>query len=349
MPYIMNWNAGVQWEFASNLLLDLNYQGSAGVGLLNYWNVNQMRPDISSDPAELETIRRAPQDYRPYPHFGQIRLYSNFGHSSYHGGTVKLERRFSSGVSFTSFYTFSKAIDEDSDDSAATGVSYYNRALEKARSDYDVTHRWVSYWTWELPFGRGKRWLNSGGVLGHLIGNWQFNGINTIESGSPVRFTHNGNLPSGASVFIPTGSGGPVGVLRPHPASGKTYDDIKLDWDRKGPCRHQTACAEPWADINAFAIPGSFEPGTIGRNIIDGPGLIWQQVSLARVIPINERIKGTLRFDLNQPFKFPFFNSPGSTVDFRNPQNFGKITGTIGSFSGQGGRTYMHVIFKLQF
>jgi hypothetical protein len=150
-------------------------------------------------------------------------------------------------------------------------------------------------------------------------------------------------------VYIPAGSGGPVGVLRPNPASGKTYDDIKLDWSRRGPCRHQIGCAEPWADINAFAIPGSFQPGAIGRNVIDAPGLLWQQFSFVRVIPIKERIKGTLRFDINQPFKIPFFNSPGSTVDFRNPQNFGKITGTIGSFSGQGGRTYLHAIFKVEF
>jgi hypothetical protein len=343
MPYIMNWNGGVQWEFARNMVLDLNYQGSAGVGLLNYWDINQIPLDISRDPVELETIRRASQNYRPYPHFGQIRHYSNYGHSSYHGGTVKVERRMSNSWSLTSFYTFAKAIDEDSDDSAAGGVTYYNRRLEKARSDYDVTHKWVTYWTWEMPFGRGKRWLNSGGVLGRVVGNWELNGINTVESGAPFGFTHNGNLPGGvANVYLP-------GTQRPDMAPGKTYDDIKLDWDRRGPCRHTLACAEPWADINAFAIPPSFTPGQTGRNIIDSPGLFWQQFSLVKAIPITERIRGMLRFDINNPFKIPFFNTPGSTVDFRNPQNFGKITSTIGSFSGQGGRTYLHAIFRVEF
>jgi hypothetical protein len=132
-------------------------------------------------------------------------------------------------------------------------------------------------------------------------------------------------------------------------AVGKTYDDIQLDWDRRGPCRHSTACAEPWADINAFGIPASFTPGMAGRNIISGPGLVWQQFSFVRVIPVTERIRGTLRFDINQPLKIPFFNTPGAAVDFRNPQNFGKITGTQGSFSGQGGRLYMHAIFKVEF
>lgn len=342
-PYIMNWNGGLQWEFASNFLLDLSYQGSAGVGLLNYWDINQIPLNISSDPVQLEQIRRASQNYKPYPHFGQIRHYSNYGHSSYHGGTVKVEKRLSAGWSFTSFYTFSKSIDEDSDDAAAGGVTFYNRRLEKARSDYDVTHRWVSYWTWELPFGKGRKWLNSGGIVGRVLGNWELNGINTMESGAPFGFTHNGNLTGPtANVYLP-------GTQRPDMAPGKTYDDIKLDWDRRGPCRHIAACIEPWADINAFAIPASFTPGQSGRNIISGPGLVWQQFSLARVIPVTERIRGTLRFDMNQPFKIPFFAAPSSAVDFRNPQNFGKIRTAQGGFSGLGARTYMHIVFRLEF
>jgi hypothetical protein len=343
MPYIVNWNAGVQWEFARNTVVDLNYQASAGVGLLNYWDINQISLNISSDPVELERIRRASQDFRPYPHFGQIRHYSNYGHSTYHGGTIKIERRMSNSWSLTSFYTFSKAIDEDSDDAAAGGVDFYNRRLEKGRSDYDVTHKWVTYWTWDMPFGKGRRWLNSGGILTHVIGNWELNGINTLESGAPFGFTHNGNLPGGiANVYLP-------GTQRPDMGPGKTYDDIQLDWDRRGPCRHTVACAEPWADINAFAIPPSFTPGQTGRNILTGPGLFWQQLSVVRTIPISERFRAMVRLDVNNPFKIPFFSVPGSTVDFRNPQNFGKITSTQGSFSGQGGRTYLHLILRLEF
>ena len=85
--------------------------------------------------------------------------YSNFGHSSFHSGTVKVEKRMSSGFTFTSFYTFGKSIDEASDDGTASGVTYYNRRLEKGRSNYDVAHRWVTYAIWELPFGKGKQFL----------------------------------------------------------------------------------------------------------------------------------------------------------------------------------------------
>jgi hypothetical protein len=339
MPYIMNWNGGFQWEFASNMLLDLSYQGSAGVGLLNRWDINAIPLDISSDPVQLEQVRRASQNYKPYPHFGAINHYSNYGHSTYHSGTVKVEKRFSRGFSLTSFYTFGKSLDEDSDDGAAGGMTFYNRRLEKGRSNYDVTHRWVTYALIEMPFGRGRRWLrDSNWFVNGALGGWELNLIQTAESGIPMTFSFTGS----PNVYLPMAS-------RPDMAPGKTYDDIRLDWDRKGPCRHQRACQPAWADINAFAYPASFTPGTAGRNILTGPGNFWHQASVSKTFSFTERLKGSLRYDINNPFKYYFFSTPVTAVDLRNPQNFGKITGNQGGFSGLGGRTYMQVVFKLEF
>ena len=89
--------------------------------------------------------------------------------------------------------------------------------------------------------------------------------------------------------------------------------------------------------------------GQAGRNIINGPGLVWHQASLAKEFRIGERFRGTLRVDVNNPFKAPFFAAPNSAVNFRNPQAFGKITATQGSYSGPGGRLYAFAIFKLEF
>ncbi len=339
MPYIANWNASLQWEVAHNYLIELSYQGSAGVGLLNRWDINAIPLDVSSDPAQLETIRRAAQNFKPYPHFGGILHYSNYGHSSFHSGTAKFEKRFSQGLSLVSFYTFAKSIDQDSDDGAAGGITWYNRSLEKARSDYDVTHRWITYATYDLPFGRGKRFMRDAHwLVNGALGNWSLNGIQTIETGVPFGFTFAGS----PNVYLP-------GATRANMAPGKTYKDIELPWDPHGPCRHQIACALPWANINAFAYPASFTPGNSGRNIQTSPGMFWHQVSISKSFPFRERLRGHLRFDVNNPFKEYFFNRPGNSVDFRNPQNFGKINGNQGSFSGLGGRLYMMAIFKLEF
>jgi hypothetical protein len=249
----------------------------------------------------------------------------------------------SGGFTFTSFYTWGKSIDEASDDGATSGVTYYNRRLEKGRSNYDVAHRWVTYAIWDLPVGKGKKFLNGGGIATKVIGNWQLSAIQSAETGIPLTFSHNGQLPGNVTnVYLP-------GAMRPDMAPGKTYDDIKLEWDRKGPCRHIVACALPWADINAFAVPASYTPGQSGRNIINSPGMFWHQFALMKTIPFRERIKGTLRVDFTAPFKYPFFSAPSTAVNFRNPQTFGKITTQQGGFSGLGAVTETMIIFRLEF
>lgn len=338
-PYVMNWNAGFQWQFASNMLVELSYQGSAGVGLLNRWDINAIPLNIANNFNDLDRIRRAAQNYKPYPQFGSIYSYSNYGHNTYHSGTLRFEKRFSHGMTLTSFYTHSKAIDESSTDGAASGVTFYNRGLEKGRADYDVPNRWVTYTTYALPVGRGHRFLgNSNWLLNGVLGNWNLSVIQTLETGAPFSFSVAGS----SNVWLP-------GTVRPDMAPGKTYDDIQISWDRHGPCRFNAACALPWADINAFAYPASFSPGQSGRNIVNGPGLIWHQGSLSKQFPIRERLKGTVRADINNLFKRPFFAVPNSAVNFRNPQAFGKITATQGSYSNLGGRTFIEVIFKLEF
>ncbi len=339
-PYILNWNAGFQRQVGSTVVIEVTYQGSSGVGLLNRWDINQIPLDISRDFNQLDLIRRGAQDYKPWTQFGSIFHYGNYGHNSYHSGTFKIEKRYSHGLTLTSFYTRSKSIDERSDDATATGATFYNRRLEKARSDYDVTDRWVTYTTYELPVGRGRRFLAHGNrVVNGALGDWRIGVIQTIESGAPFGFTQ---VPS-TNVYLP-------GVLRPDMAPGKTYKDIELPFDRHGPCRHTVACLDPWADLNAFAYPPSFTPGQAGRNIVSGPGVLWHQVSAAKSFPFRERLTGSFRVDVNNPFKVPFFGFPNAAVDFRNPQRFGKIASTRGITSGLGAsKLFIEMHFKLEF
>ncbi len=132
MPYTMNWNGGVQYELSSRVLLEVNYQGSASVGLLNRWDQNVVPLDVSRDPAQLERVRTSYQNFRPFTQFGNIFHFSNYGHSSFHSGTVKMEKRYSRGLSLTSFYTFAKAIDEASDDGGASGITSTTGAWKRA-------------------------------------------------------------------------------------------------------------------------------------------------------------------------------------------------------------------------
>ncbi|MFN0102880.1 MAG: carboxypeptidase regulatory-like domain-containing protein [Bryobacteraceae bacterium] len=341
MPYIMNWNGGFQYQLSNTMLVEATYQGSAGVGLLNRWDINQIPLNVSTDPAQLLNIFRASQNFKPYTQFGSVFHYSNYGHSSFHSGTVKMEKRMGNGFSVTSFYTFGKSIDEASDDGAAGGITFYNRRLEKARSSYDVSHRWITYALLELPFGKGRKWMNdSNWFMNGALGGWELNVIQTAESGVPLTFGFTGS----PSNYLPGGQ-------RADMAPGRTYDSIRLDWDRKGPCRHQLACQPAWADVDAFAYPAAFTAGNSGRNILTGPGNLWHQVSISKTFTVKERFKGSLRYDVNNPLKYYFFNNPSTTVDLRpaNRVSFGKINGNQGSFSGLGGRLYQQLVFKLEF
>ena len=133
----------------------MSYQGSAGVGLLNCWDHNSIPLDISTDRTVLDQVYKDPQSYKPFTNFGAVSLWSNFGHSTYHSGTLKVEKRFSHGLTMTSFYTRSKAIDDSDNDQSVSGITYYNRSLEKGRASFDLTNRFVTLCDVRLAGGQG--------------------------------------------------------------------------------------------------------------------------------------------------------------------------------------------------
>ena len=145
-PYVMNWHSSIQYEFTKDYVLDVSYQGSGGVGLIENWQTNTFPIDFGAgNPAFQAQVFAAPQNYRPYTHMGDVLMRSNFGHSTFHSGTVKLEKRFSKGFFFNTFYTFSKSINSQDTDNSGSGVApIQNRSLEKARAGYDRNHRWLA-------------------------------------------------------------------------------------------------------------------------------------------------------------------------------------------------------------
>ena len=141
--YVANWNATVEYQLSSNNLLKFMYQGSAGVHLVESWNVNVFPTDFgANNPALQAAAFAAPQNYLPYPQFGSINYMSNTGHSTWHAGTVQFVKRYSQGLVLNAFYTFSKALDDcDSDSGTCSGVApISNRNLNKGRAGYDRTH-----------------------------------------------------------------------------------------------------------------------------------------------------------------------------------------------------------------
>ncbi|MEZ5426900.1 MAG: TonB-dependent receptor [Pyrinomonadaceae bacterium] len=137
--------------------------------------------------------RSVAQALRPFPQYGLInnRLESQ-GQSNYNALKLDLQRRFTDGIQFGVSYTYSKLITDAASDlyggSALTGVLQNPGDRESLRSlsPDDVPHSVVFSYIIELPFGKGKRFLNKGAWIDRLVGGWQINGIQRYRSGTPI-------------------------------------------------------------------------------------------------------------------------------------------------------------------
>jgi hypothetical protein len=326
--YVLNWNGGVQYQINPTYMLELTYQGSAGVGLIERWQYNTFPIDFASNNASLrQAVFNNSQAYRPFPQFGDILLRSNTGHSSYHSGTIKLEKRYSRGLILSSFYTFAKTLDEQDNDNAGSGVApIQNRKLEKGRAGWDRNHVFTTSLTYELPLGKGRALLNRSGFWNVLFGGYEIAWIQTFETGYPYNFSFT-NSPYN---YYPTFAG----VRRPD-----CVQPVELvpNWRNLGPDRFNSAGINPIVNINDFAYPAAFAPGSCGRNVMTGVPLIWSTASAQKKFRFKERFSLEVRLDYDNPLKTWSFSAPSTTVDFKNPQTFGKLTadGTTAEWGGQ--------------
>jgi hypothetical protein len=128
---------------------------------------------------------------RPNENGGTISILENGGEYYYNSLQVELRRRFSNGLYFQTNYTFQKTLTNASGTDQFkfnTNLDNNRPELEYARADYDQTHVFNLNAIYELPFGRGKRWLDSGGWLNRLVGGFQVTSILNIGSGAPLTF-----------------------------------------------------------------------------------------------------------------------------------------------------------------
>jgi len=339
MPYVASWSGGVQWEFAKNFLFDAQYQGQSGVGQINSWDMNAIPLNVSSDPAQLRQIFTAQQNFKPYTQFGSIQHFSNYGHNSYHGGTFRVERRYAAGLSFNAFYTWSKTLNEVEGDGGDSGVTFYNRRLEKGRSSTDIRHRFVSVMSYELPFGQGRAFLNNNRLLNHALGGWELTWTQTFQSGQPFTV----NFAGSPNQYL-AGESRP-NILTTHQQA------VTPDW-QIGNNRFPTSAQNSYLNLASFAYPASFTAGTLGRNTFEGPGLNWTQLSLAKWWAVKERFRFQLRLDANNffPKKQPQYANPTSAYNVNNQGAFGRFTGTRGSFSDVGtSNSHILIVCRFQF
>jgi len=180
-PYMQQWQLSTQYELPFDTVLEIAYSGSKGTRLYSFYNANQAKP--SANPNALTAPRR------PIPAIDNaIFQLKPDGNSEYNGLQVRAERRFSHGLSLLMTYTYGHSLDNSSSvNLQSRNFSDFRWSAypewEHGNSDFDVRHRFVLSYVYELPFGRSKRFATTG-LADQVFGGWELSGIASLTSGN---------------------------------------------------------------------------------------------------------------------------------------------------------------------
>jgi len=296
----------------------VQYQASAGVGLQRNWNINGIPLSIAlgGNRALQDTVFQSQQNYMIYPQFGTVNLLSNFNHNTWHSGNIALEKRYGKGLTFNTSFNFSKSLSNDD------SLTYYNRQ-GKARTAYDQQKTFGAFIVYELPVGKGQKWLNRGGIANAVLGGWKVNMSENTLSGIPISVTHSGS----PNRYLTASR---VNALVP-------VEQAKVEnWDMGN--RFPTGAQTPYFKMSAFAYPDAYTIGSLGSRVLQAPGLLWMQVFATKSwYPVGERLKLSLRVDgHNLPWKAPNLAAPNTTYNLNNTAAWARFTGVVGDFSNFG-------------
>ena len=288
------WNFNVQRQLSPDLVLEAGYVASFGRNLTQFLLENQIR-----NPADYGKGQSA----RPVPVFGNIWGWGSGAKSRYHAATVRLEKRFGSGVAVLGSYTLAKSHDNAPGDFAVgnLGISTapidsYDISREYGLSGFDTRQRLVVSSLYEFPFGSGKRWLSQGKLMNYLVGGWDVSGITSWQTGLPVD-------------------------VRTQTTRTFSFNNQNRP-DRTASGNLENPTVDRWFDTGAFANPADFRLGNSGRNTVTAPGFFNIDATIAKKIGLGEG-----RF---LQFRGEFFNLT-NTVNFGSPNNilgnpnFGRI------------------------
>jgi hypothetical protein len=321
-PWTIQYNLNVQRELPWNVFVEIGYVGTRGYDLSRVGesglSLNQLDPQHMSLGSALNqpvpnpfygivnngvltqpTVARG-QLLRPYPQFTDvIPLYSSGAKSRYNALQMTGRKRMTQGLMFEGSYTFAKA--------SEIGMSHqnsYDIEASWALASYDIAHRFVISYLYELPFGRNRRFASGASTLVNaIIGGWQFNGITTIQSGTPLSITASNT----------------AGIFGARTQPNNNGQDPRLD----GPVSERL---NRYFDTTVYSQPAAF---TFGNEPIFSPVLRTHGVrnfdlSLFKNFSLRERITAQFRIEALNAFNRVQFSAPNTSV---TSSSFGVITG----------------------
>jgi hypothetical protein len=293
----MQWSLGIQREIFTDLLVDVSYVGTRTLGLIANVNINQSVPGPGAQPPR-----------RPFfainPNVTNITYRTNFGAAKYHSLQTRVEKRARGGLTMSLAYTWSHYLSNGGNINGGGNAPPQDARCyrcEWGSMPEDRRHVAVFNHVWELPFGRGKKFVTAG-AGGWLLGGWSLNGIWSGATGEHFTAT------LAAAVSNSAGGGGE----RPNRIADGNLPAGQRTIDR-------------WFDLAAFAAPAQFTFGNAGRGILVGPGSFNLDAGIHRSFVLGEGWKLTFRWEMFNAFNRTNFATPNAAIG--NAQA-GQISGT---------------------
>ena len=337
-PTVVEWNYFIEQQLTQNMSIRVGYVGSHAYHNIIDIDANTIAPQICSDPNGClagglrptvgacppapgnscvpQGTQYFPHGTRPNQYLGSAYFWDMEGIASYHALQADLTRRFSSGLAFRADYTFSKNLDDGSGIASSQAQNQNQSVMDPrhplkdyGRSALDFRHQGSGNLSYELPFGRGKRFLNGlNGMPYKMVGGWQVNGVATLLSGFPLTPLVGTNRSGNGNQFSP--------------------DRPNINPNFQGPVK--IGRVDRWYDPNAFSLPTLGTWGNVGRGVLDGPGLEEFDFSVFKTTPITERARVLFRAEFFNIANRANFNLPNPLVFSGNSisPSAGKITST---------------------
>jgi hypothetical protein len=310
------WNLSMQRQIGTNMVTALSYVASHGHDLPFPVDINQVHK---------EKLSLNDSGARPFPQYQGIQGSTNNSMSNYHSLQATLQKRMTNGLSFDVNYVWAHFLSEmdSSGWGSRAGTQNYQDAYDPranyGSSNFDVRNAFKGDVVYQLPFGQGRKFLNTNAIVDAFVGGWQTSGTLVIQSGQPFTVTMSDKTAS--YTLTSNGNWYPNVVGNPMLSSHGAYHGTKQ-----------------WFNEAAFAQP---TPGTLGnsrRNSLNGPGLSNVNFSLGKSFGIWENVRFAIRADASNIFNHPSFNLPNAALTVTSSGAISTGTSTITSTT-VGGRT----------
>jgi hypothetical protein len=311
--YSAQWGFSIQQQLPASFVTQIGYVGSSASKVTTRNHVNN-----------LDLVTKV----RPLPTFGRVEEKRNDGNSNFNALQVSLHRRVARGLTWGTEYMWSHSINDNSigGGEGSNPQSALCRACDRGNSGQDIRHTTTSNWMYQLPFGPGQQFLNTG-AASKILGGWEMSGIWTARTGRMMTVSV-----SRSTADVPDGN---TSGQRPdivpgvsiYPEGGSTFSQ--------------------WFNPAAFAIPARGTWGNAGRAIAVGPGLVQVDFSLQKNTRLTEGKSLVFRFEAFNLFNRVQAANPGTT--FTSPASFGLVTSGLNRTIGTGTSRQIQLALRLNF